>query len=174
MGSFSALLETLNFPSLLLWVGQSHNLLSKLGQTDNERGATGNDAEATGIWQEQPSSLGCAATLILGPYLFFLPLSQGSTFHSHGFKHPHPSDELSIRHLYLNLSWVSYRSVKPNISIMSSSSPHSNLFFMFSTNVPHPLTYPVWETRHRAPSSVVLTCNHQLFSSTVVKVLTCI
>ena len=52
VGSFSALLETLNFPSLLLWVGQSHNLLSKLGQTDSERGATGSDAEATGTWQE--------------------------------------------------------------------------------------------------------------------------
>ena len=83
------------------------------------------------------SSLRCTATLTLGPDLFFLPPSQGSTFHRQDFKPPCLSDELSVTSLHPNLSWVPYRSPKPNISIMSSASfPLSNLVFMFCKRDP--------------------------------------
>ena len=68
---------------------------------------------------------------MLGPDLFFLPPSHGSTFHRHDVKPPCLSDELSITTLHPNLGWVSYRSPKPNISIMSSASfPLPNLVFL--------------------------------------------
>ena len=71
--------------------------------------------------------------------LFFLPPSQGSTFHRHDFKPPCLSDELSITSLDPNLGWVSYRRPKPNISIMSSASfPLPSLVFLFSKRDPPP------------------------------------